>query len=89
MDGPFHMRKEKMTIFEINYSWILSAPPKCIRTEVSKIIRTYISVSADPPFDTEGGPQSKWLPKDSYPGNNEFNNLLTIIQTTEFNEDQM
>ena len=55
MDGPFHMRKEKMTIFEINYSWILSAPPKCIRTEVSKIIRTYISVSADPPFDTEGG----------------------------------
>ena len=49
----------------------------------------FISVSADPPFDTEGGTQSKWLPKDSYPGNNEFNNLLTIIQTTEFNEDQM
>jgi len=42
MDGPFHMRKEKMTIFEINYSGILSASPKCIRIEVSKIIRTYM-----------------------------------------------
>ena len=45
--------------------------------------------SADPPFDTEGGTQSKRLLKDSYSGNNECNNLLTIIQTTESNEDQL
>ena len=51
--------------------------------------KNHQDISADPPFDTEGGTQSKRLLKDSYSGNNECNNLLTIIQTTEFNEDQM
>ena len=46
--------------------------------------KNHQDISADPPFDTEGGTQSKRLLKDSYSGNNECNNLLTIIQTTEF-----
>ena len=50
--------------------------------------KNHQDISADPPFDTEGCTQSKWLLKVSYSGNNECNNLLTIIQTTEFNEDQ-
>ena len=49
--GPFHMKTEKMTSFEINYPWIWGAWPECTRTEVSKIIR---NVNADPPFHTEG-----------------------------------
>lgn len=49
--GPFHMKTEKMTSFEINYPRIWGAWPECTRTEVSKIIR---NVSADPPFHTEG-----------------------------------
>ena len=54
--------------------------------------KNHHDISADPLFDTEGGrggTQTKRLLKDSYSGNNECNNLLTIIQTTEFNEDQM
>ena len=50
--------------------------------------KNHQDISADPPFDTEVGNQSKRLPKDSYSGNKENNNLLTTIQTTEFNEDQ-
>ena len=51
--------------------------------------KNHQDISADQPFDTEWGTQSKRLLKDSYSGNNECNNLLTINQTTEFNEDQM
>ena len=51
--------------------------------------KTHQDISADLLFDTEGGTQSKQLLKDSYFRNNECNNLLTIIQTIEFNEDQM
>ena len=51
--------------------------------------KNHQDISADPPFDTEEGTQSKRLLKDSYSGNNECNNLLTIIETTGFNEDQM
>ena len=55
----------------------------------NRSFKNHQDISANPPFDTEGGTQSKWLLKDSYSGNNERNNLLTIIQTTEFNKDQM
>ena len=54
--------------------------------------KNHQDISADPSFDTGvggGGTQSKRLLRDSYSGNNECNNLLTIIQTTEFNEDQI
>ena len=51
--------------------------------------KNHQDISADPPFHTEGGTQSTRLLKDSNSGNNECINLLTIIQTTEFNEDQM
>ena len=53
--------------------------------------KNHQDISADPPFDSlrAGYTQSKRLLKDSYSGSNECNNLLTIIQTTEFNEDQM
>ena len=51
--------------------------------------KNHQNINADPPFDTEGGTQSKWLVKDSYSGKNERSNLLTIIQTTELNGHQM
>ena len=38
--------------------------------------KNHQDISADPPFDTEGGTQSKRLLKVSYSGNNECNNLL-------------
>ena len=51
--------------------------------------KNHQDISADPPFGTEGGTQSKGLLKHWNFGNNECNNLLTVIQTTEFNKDQM
>ena len=80
------MRNEEMIIFQNKLLWDFNCIAKMHKDWSFKNDQ---DISADPPFDTEGGTQSKRLLKDSYSGNNECNNLLTIIQTTEFNEDQM
>ena len=80
------MWTEKMTIFELNYSETF----RCIaKMHKDWSFKNHLDISAYPPFVTEGGTQRKRLLKDSYSGNNECNDFLTIIQTNEFNEDQM